>query len=373
MLTIPVVILLGHSVVALNGPWKFQTGDNSHWAETAFDDSAWAAVDLTPKAGSHDPDVGLPGYVPGWTARGYAGYSGYAWYRLRVAIDAPAGDTIALSAPTDVDDSYELFVNGVRLARGGAPYSLQPRMVVLPPGPSATIAIRAWVSRASVTASPGDAGGIHVAPAIGEVGAIRDRYRLQWQQTIWGYIVDGIEPVLFLALAAMALALRQPWMAAALVVTSLLRINQVVFFWLQIEPAAVAEAVVFLVPPLMIGVWIMAWRSWLGLRWPSWIPIGIVSVLAIFWSPLRVLLAAIMVAILVAGRRRWASVVAAALVSIGLFAPELSALHIPGIWFPFGVGVSRTQYAYAAFDVAVFALFVWTISSSLPATSRSTS
>jgi hypothetical protein len=30
-----------------------------------------------------------------------------------------------------------------------------------------------------------------------------------------------------------------------------------------------------------------------------------------------------------------------------LFPSELSALGLPGIWFPFEVGVSRTQYALA--------------------------
>ena len=46
------------------------------------------------------------------------------------------------------------------------------------------------------------------------------------------------------------------------------------------------------------------------------------------------------------------------LVSVGLFAQELSNLHIPGIWFPFGTGVSRAQFAYAAFDLAMFALLM---------------
>ncbi len=53
---------------------------------------------------------------------------------------------------------------------------------------------------------------------------------------------------------------------------------------------------------------------------------------------------------------RWFVLPAILLVSIGLFARELSMLHIPGIWFPFGTGVSRTEYAYAAFDVALVVL-----------------
>jgi hypothetical protein len=30
-------------------------------------------------------------------------------------------------------------------------------------------------------------------------------------------------------------------------------------------------------------------------------------------------------------------------------------LGVQGIWFPFGVGVSRTEYAHAVFDVLMFA------------------
>jgi hypothetical protein len=58
------------------------------------------------------------------------------------------------------------------------------------------------------------------------------------------------------------------------------------------------------------------------------------------------------------GREGWFAVPAVVLISVGLFAQELSALHIRGIWFPFGTGVSRTQFAYAAFLVAQFALLL---------------
>jgi hypothetical protein len=31
---------------------------------------------------------------------------------------------------------------------------------------------------------------------------------------------------------------------------------------------------------------------------------------------------------------------------------------VPGIWFPFGVGVSRTEYAYIVFDFLLLALLL---------------
>ena len=59
--------------MVLNGPWKFHVGDDPRWAEPGFADADWEAVDLTPPPGAHDADVGLTGYVPGWTARGHPG------------------------------------------------------------------------------------------------------------------------------------------------------------------------------------------------------------------------------------------------------------------------------------------------------------
>jgi hypothetical protein len=75
-------IRLGDSVAALNGPWKFHVGDfpidpATHqplWSEPGFDDSSWETVDLTPTKGVLDPVSGLSGFVPGWTAKGHAGY-----------------------------------------------------------------------------------------------------------------------------------------------------------------------------------------------------------------------------------------------------------------------------------------------------------
>jgi hypothetical protein len=50
-------LTLGHSMLPLYGPWKFQVGDSpldpaTHqplWAQPAFDDTTWETVDLTPQ------------------------------------------------------------------------------------------------------------------------------------------------------------------------------------------------------------------------------------------------------------------------------------------------------------------------------------
>jgi hypothetical protein len=54
----------------------------------------------------------------------------------------------------------------------------------------------------------------------------------------------------------------------------------------------------------------------------------------------------------------WLIMPAVILISTGLFAQELSSLNVPGIWFPYGIGVSRTQYAYAGFIIFMFCILV---------------
>jgi hypothetical protein len=58
------------------------------------------------------------------------------------------------------------------------------------------------------------------------------------------------------------------------------------------------------------------------------------------------------------GREGWYALPGVVAIATGLFARELSFLHVRGISFPFGTGVSRTQYAYAVFDVLLAAMFV---------------
>jgi len=173
------------NIIRLTGPWKFITGDNMQYALSNYDDSEWETLDLTAPPGAHDDDVGLSGFVPGWTAKGHSNYSGYAWYRLTVPLDGITGNDLALAAPPAVDDAYQLFINGSLLGNAGdfsGPipiiYSIQPRMFLLPENvkkeKNIAIAFRVWMSPAS---QGPDAGGIHIAPALGEKTQIEKRYR----------------------------------------------------------------------------------------------------------------------------------------------------------------------------------------------------
>jgi hypothetical protein len=59
------------------------------------------------------------------------------------------------------------------------------------------------------------------------------------------------------------------------------------------------------------------------------------------------------------GTRDLLALLALIVLTIGLFPQEISELHIiPGIWFPFGVGVSRGQFAYAVFVLVMYVVLI---------------
>jgi hypothetical protein len=60
-----------------------------------------------------------------------------------------------------------------------------------------------------------------------------------------------------------------------------------------------------------------------------------------------ILFAVIAVRMAVRGKRRLPTLAAMALIAIALFVSELSRLGAPTIWFPFNIGVTLSQYAYA--------------------------
>ena len=221
-------IILGQSAVPLYGPWKFGLGDSpvdpvTHqplWAQPDFDDSKWETVDLTPKNGTFNPVGGYTGYVPGWTARGHAGYWGYAWYRIRVILEARPGTKLALAGPPDVDDVYQVFDNG-NLAgsfgdfSGSQPVTFyaQPMMFLLPQtagGNSGTstrvLAFRVWMEPEALATQP-DPGGFHTAPVLGEAGAVTAGYQLRWLELVRAYLPSAIEAQLYALLAIVAFSL----------------------------------------------------------------------------------------------------------------------------------------------------------------------
>jgi hypothetical protein len=240
------------------------------------------------------------------------------------------------------------------------------------------------------------AGGIRIAPALGEAVSIDARYQLQWLETVRGYIVEVVEATVFLLLAIMVCTLRAfarsksayDWLCAGLVFTALYRANQAFFFWGQFETVHTIEMIsVVLLLPLGLGAWTLAWQAWFHLGDTEWMPVTVgtltllyigaqflsgswfygvlshplvaVSQFIVTWTRvLFVLLTGIILYRAIRKHRRvaWLELPAAILISIGLFARELSVLGIRSIWFPYGTGVSLAQFSYAAFDAVLFVL-----------------
>jgi len=168
------------------------------------------------------------------------------------------------------------------------------------------------------------------------------------------------------------------------------RLQQVFFFWTQSESIQTFDLIkgVVLIP-LALGAWTVAWNAWLGSIRSSWFIKSIAALTALYigtqmlarpwlfpsiphsvaaWlltisNCLRLVYALFTVLIVFRGIKQrkseaYFALPAVVMLSIGLFAQELSWLGVRGIWFPYGTGVSRTQYAYAIFDLLMFGLLL---------------
>jgi hypothetical protein len=387
-------VTLGSSTAVLDGLWKFHTGDNMAWAQPGFDDSAWGTMDLTPPPGSFDPVIGSSGYVPGWTARGYKGYSGFAWYRLRVNIQN--GQTaLALKMPDNFDDAYQVYVNGQRIgefgqftAHGAKVYLSLPRAFPLPTdlrsGP-AMIAIRMYMNAFTPLVDQ-DAGGLHGPPVLGQASTIGGLLKLDWYAinlSVYGAFIETaiLLLALFLAFGLFWLDRKEPaylWLGftcaavlarASIVVTSnydaLLTGNLNFLF----EDAVLA--------PAAIGLWVLFWAYWFRLErmarlhrivWSVVVLLAlgmamlraplygsIVPVHALVWlSPLtlalKLLLGVLLVWVTYRGIRRdkaegWLALPAVVLVILSQYQEELLVLHVPVNFYPFGVRITLEQIA----------------------------
>jgi hypothetical protein len=403
-----VIVDQNEAMTTLTGPWRFHVGDNPGWADPGRDDSDWELVDLAAPASATDGDVGLPHYAPGWAARGHPGYYGYAWYRLRLSLQTPARERLALLGPWQVDSAYQVFANGRLLGgvgrfSGAIPIAYgyhYPRFFALPPTAGSgvmVIALRVWMGPWGLDDPQG--GGIHIAPAIGAQSAIAAQYRLQWLEIFAGYAVDALPALLFFLAATMALCLQPfdrggsayPWLAAALLLSGIQRGNQAFFFWLQIETVRdFVILIVVLVSSLSMGAWMMAWRAWFKVTRPGWLPqaaavltvaLALAQLSAQPWIfnvefphfvsvSVRYLITALRLAFLLlfmliaqqgirrGGRPGWYALPAVLAIAAALFSAELSALHVPVIWFPWGVGLSLSECASVIFVLLLFALLL---------------
>lgn len=371
---------------ALDGPWRFRAGDNPAWAAPELDDRGWDTITLISRPETRDGDVGIPGYLDGWRARGHPDLGGYGWYRRQVAL--PQQGDLALVGPTAVDDGYEMFWNGHPVGGvgklSGTPKvnTTRPLLVRLPAahgGKTALLAIRAYM-QPSVDRDR-TSGGLRTVPVLAWSADGDKLVRAQWRRTIAGYVVDAVEPAAMLVLAIVAIfaapAQARPgfarWMALALVASAGLRLGNAVSAWTDLLslPMQLWLSNVLLAP-LAKFAWAMTWNEWTSGKDRRWV--SIVSVAAWLMMVAGALthsqlpaelgralsaLALVAIAIRIArhGESRPLALTAMILTAIALFASDLSALGVPSIWFPFNIGVSRSQFAYSlALPLYAFAL-----------------
>jgi hypothetical protein len=359
----------------LGGVWRFHAGDDAGWADPGVDDRTWDRVTLVARPNSHDGDVGLPGYFDGWRAHGHPQLSGYGWYRRLVRV--PPGGEMALVGPPAVDDGYEMFWNGRRLG-GIGNLSGTPRVSITRPliaglpisagGHTGLLAIRAFMEPS--TGRDGKSGGLRTLPVLASRAQGEALYRAQWRRTIAGYVVDAVEPVAMLVLAIMALwesrALARPvsarWLALGLVAAACLRLGNAITAWTDLYDLPPLLQSPLIVAPFAKLAWTLGWNRWTDgpdRRWVSraavaaWMMLvaGALADSSLLAGAGRALIAlslgAIATRVVRCGDHRWLVLAAMLLVATGLFAADLSALGVPGIWFPFNIGVSRSQYAWA--------------------------
>ncbi|MFP5236803.1 MAG: SpoIIE family protein phosphatase [Acidobacteriota bacterium] len=231
------------ALVSLDGMWRFQPGDSPEvngrfaWAEPGFDDARWVSIR------SDEP----------WSAQGYAGLGGFAWYRFNVTIPAGERPTSLLLAP--MFTSYQVYVDGVLVGgRGPMPparlpseeysYHLFPLTAQTAPAiRTLHVALRMWnapVWRDYIGGGPLVGGNL-----AGDPGLLRmeKRHRETQRNTVFvdSYsfsLVTGIVGIAILCLFVMRPAEREYlWFAAAMLAlcgTNVLAIGEQVFYWMPI-------------------------------------------------------------------------------------------------------------------------------------------
>jgi serine phosphatase RsbU (regulator of sigma subunit) len=412
-------IHLGDSVVALNGPWKFRAGDSPldpvtnkpFWADPSFDDSDWETVDLTPKSGAHDPISGLSDFVPGWTGKGHPGYWGYAWYRIRVRVDARPGVKLAMAGPADLDDVYQAYDNGALVGSFGnfasdrpVVYFTQPAMFALPDpvsdstGASTQVIVyRVWMEPNTLFQGD-DVGGFHSAPMIGQASSVNARYQMRWLELVRAYILSPVQAFIFCLLGVVACSLTffdrsdrvYLWIGLILITSAVFYATTGIGSWTQWVGALKLTIVqdVVLVPLIYTG-WVMVWRVWFRLREPKSMPVALAALVVLLMVSnllgdniyfnvvsqpvshlfhitaigVRLLLTLLMLlnvylGIYEQGLEGWLVLPATLCCVVGGFQAELRSLHIQTNWFVYGANITTFQLSNLLLVAAVSVLLL---------------
>lgn len=387
----PIQIRLGNSAITLAGPWKFAPGDSPWvngsflWASPAFDDAAWANMDLH-SAGEIDATYGNSGYLAGWAARGFPHLAGFAWYRIRVHIVSSSGP-LWLKMPDHVDDAYQIFANGKFVGQFGqftsngvTPYRSRPLIFPLPAADAhgdILLAVRFYLEPMVLAMGTSTAsGGMHQAPVLGLHASVASALAQAASRQILNAIVPIFVSFLLLIAAMGAFRLwlldRPHWTYMWLTLAFLLISAAPVILAASTFSFAITQDTLAVLMPavstLSVVCWILFWRGWFELdrsRWVECIALGsafaTILIQAFFVyahsythamltvelsDGFEVILAVMIFVVLLQGGRKdrvgaLLAFVPAVLFIVGLFSIELLAwFGFRTSFFPFGIHVS---------------------------------
>ena len=198
------VPLSATAVLNLDGPWRFQKGDDLRWSDPAFDDSKWPTVTLS------QPLINQV----------FESYSGYAWYRMRIQPQqlAAFGNLNSNLPPElfvtgDSVGQLSVFINNIETGHSSGMAQDPPSDYQSPPfiatlsAPDATgarlIAIRTWANPDTIIRR-----GLLARVELGTHADIADRLATalgrQWNEHVISALVVTF---LFLCVAALGAAL----------------------------------------------------------------------------------------------------------------------------------------------------------------------
>ena len=89
--------------VALDGKWKFSTGDNLEWKNENMNDNSWTKMNVPSR----------------WEYHGFLNYDGYAWYRTSFIWNRNIKDDYVVVMLGKIDDIDEAYLNGELIGMTG--------------------------------------------------------------------------------------------------------------------------------------------------------------------------------------------------------------------------------------------------------------
>jgi hypothetical protein len=321
-----------------------------------------------------------------------------------------------------VDDAYQFFADGrlvgafgkFRREKSPVTYWNEPETFDLPEqrvnssssvvSVTHELAFRVWCEPNTLNQNP-DGGGLHVAPIMGNASAVETYSQNAWIEIIKSYVTTAARALVFLVLAIAAGSLVffdtsdwvYLWLAGVFLLTAVNAACMCLFGWTLVANQATIYLITdALLRPFILGGWVITWWLWFRLRGLPWVP-KVVAVLTLLYglssalgedlfyrlNPhavsatfrlttigigflfLGLLILAVVEGIRQHGREGWLALPAVVLVGIAQFQVNLLVLHIPTVWYPFGVGVDLGDLANAFLSVVVFVLLMRRLQRSL--------